>query len=190
MEQQETLTVNKETIKALSVDTRVKILKILSNKQQTLSDLANMTGLSVPTIKEHLEILETAELIKKIEEGRKWKYYHITEKGKGILYPETRRIWIALSLLGLSAVSVTIALVSMLNQKVSSLVAPRSAAMYESAQDTALKATAAAAAPIQQSFPLLPTIFFGVSVALLIIAIIYLLWDRKRKFNNKIRKIK
>ncbi|MEM4709416.1 MAG: winged helix-turn-helix domain-containing protein [Candidatus Diapherotrites archaeon] len=70
---------NKE-FKALASPTRTKILKALKERNYTATELATKLNLSTPTIKEHLNILEKTELIKAIDEGRKWKYYKLTEK--------------------------------------------------------------------------------------------------------------
>ena len=53
----------------------------------TLTELSKRLNLKGSTIKEHCTILLNAELIKKIDEGRKWKYYELTGKGKQIVTP-------------------------------------------------------------------------------------------------------
>jgi predicted transcriptional regulator len=84
------------TFKALAVDTRVDILKSLLKRQKTQTELANELNLSVVTIKEHLDKLSDANLVKKIDNGRKWKYYHLTEKARCVLFPERKKIWVLL----------------------------------------------------------------------------------------------
>jgi len=98
------LQLDKQSLKALANDTRVEILKQLDKRRYTHSELAGELELSVPTIKEHCEALVKAGLIERQEEGRKWKYYSLTKKGRGVLRPEELRIWIVLSMLVLSAV--------------------------------------------------------------------------------------
>ena len=38
-----------------------------------------------PTVKQHTTVLSGAGMVELIDEGRKWKYYSLTPKGKGIL---------------------------------------------------------------------------------------------------------
>lgn len=91
------ITLDRETFKALAVDTRVKILKILDERQHTLTDLAEELGMAPSTIKEHLDRLISAGLIKQIDKGMKWKYYRLTSKGKKILNPYEKKVWIVLA---------------------------------------------------------------------------------------------
>jgi len=73
---------DRETLKAVSSETRADILKILNKKDHTLSDISEKLKLSNPTVKEHLDILSRNQLIKKEDTDRKWKYYSLTSKGK------------------------------------------------------------------------------------------------------------
>lgn len=87
---------DKETFKALASETRVDVLKLLGKRRHMQSELASSLNLSVPTVKEHLSALEKAGLVERHDEGRKWKYYSLTSKGKGVLNPEEMKIWIVL----------------------------------------------------------------------------------------------
>jgi DNA-binding transcriptional ArsR family regulator len=78
---------NQESIKALSSDTRIAIMKLLFEKRMTLTELSAKIKLKASTLKAHCEILEVEGIIEKKEEGRKWKYYELTKKGKSILQP-------------------------------------------------------------------------------------------------------
>jgi DNA-binding transcriptional ArsR family regulator len=78
---------DKKSFKALSANSRVSILKKLTERRMTLTELSKRLNLKGSTIKEHCTILLNAELIKKIDEGRKWKYYELTGKGKQIVAP-------------------------------------------------------------------------------------------------------
>lgn len=92
------ITLNRETFKALAIDTRVKILKKLDeNYQLTLTDLADELDLAPSTIKEHLDKLLAVGLIKQVDRGTKWKYYRLTSSGKQILNPYEKRVWIVLA---------------------------------------------------------------------------------------------
>ena len=91
---------DRETFKALAADTRVSILKSLSKRRMTGAELASQVGLSPSTIKEHLDQLEKVRLIEQVDEGRKWKYYSLTFKGRQITTTErpSMRVWIVLGL--------------------------------------------------------------------------------------------
>jgi len=93
--------------RALSSDTRTGIIKLLNERNHTLSELSKKTALAAPTVKQHLSVLEQAGLIQCIDEGRKWKYYSLTKKGRRILEPEAGGnvlIVLALSIIGMAAV--------------------------------------------------------------------------------------
>ncbi len=92
------ITLDRETFKALAQDTRIAILKELEKRRKTQSELAKSLAMSVSTIKEHLDNLESVDLVKQIDEGYKWKYYELTKKGKKIITPSETKIWISLAL--------------------------------------------------------------------------------------------
>jgi len=91
------ITLDQESFKALASDVRVGILKRLDVRRETVTDLSNLLELSKPTLLEHLEKLQTAGLVKRIDEGRKWIYYELSDKGRKILHPERVAITLALS---------------------------------------------------------------------------------------------
>ena len=91
------ITLDRDTFKVLSADTRVAILKRLSERKQTLSDIAEAFEMSPSTIKEHLDKLVSAGLIKRQERDTKWKYYVLTDKGKQIIKPQETKVWILLA---------------------------------------------------------------------------------------------
>ena len=88
----EKVVLDKETFKALSVDSRLTVLKLLKLRRHTLSELAAELKLSQSTVKEHLAKLEEADLIKQMDEGRKWKYYRLTPKGKNVVDPREVKV--------------------------------------------------------------------------------------------------
>jgi len=101
------ITLDQESFKALASDVRVGILKVLDERRQTVTDLSNLMGLSKPTLLEHLEKLQAAGLVKRIDEGRKWIYYELSDKGRKILHPEKVSIVVALSsAVGLAAIGI------------------------------------------------------------------------------------
>jgi len=75
--------------KALASETRAGIIKLLKERNHTMTELSKKLGLSAPTIKQHLTVLGKAELIQELEEGRKWKYYKLTRKSKNIFLQES-----------------------------------------------------------------------------------------------------
>ena len=92
---EEQILIDKETLKAIAVDTRLNILKLLSKKKYTLSDISEILGFGNSTVKEHLDILSKAGLIKKEDTERKWKYYSLTFKGKMLIEPREKKVLFA-----------------------------------------------------------------------------------------------
>jgi len=90
------ITLDQESFRALASDVRVEILKRLDARRETVTDLSNLLTLSKPTLLEHLEKLQSAGLVKRIDEGRKWIYYELSVKGRKILHPERVAITLAL----------------------------------------------------------------------------------------------
>ena len=56
---------NNNLFKVLSSQTRVKIVKILLNREMHLSGLARELGISVPVISRHIKLLENVGLVRK-----------------------------------------------------------------------------------------------------------------------------
>ena len=71
-------------LKVLSSNTRLEILKHLSESQMTLTDLARVLDFCKSTVFEHLKKLYDAGLIYRIT-GRKWIYYRLSKQGFRIL---------------------------------------------------------------------------------------------------------
>jgi len=92
------ITLDQESFKALASDVRVGILKRLDVRRETVTDLSNLLSLSKPTLLEHLEKLQSAGLVKRVDEGRKWIYYQLSDKGRKILHPERVAITLVLGL--------------------------------------------------------------------------------------------
>ena len=78
--------------------TRIRILKLLKERRRILSDLAKELGLSKSTVHEHLKKLEEAGLVKRVDDGHKWIYFELTEKGSSLFHPVTKRITLLFSL--------------------------------------------------------------------------------------------
>lgn len=92
-------TLDRDSLKALSTDTRQDIIKLLSERPHTSSELSKKLNKHVTTISEHLDILEDAKLIRRKDTGNKWVYYTLTDKGEKIFKPAYYTWVITLSLI-------------------------------------------------------------------------------------------
>ena len=81
------ITLSTSEFKALSSESRTKILKLLEERNHTLTELSGKLEMASPTVKQHLNVLVESGLIELRDEGRKWKYYALTRKGKNITSP-------------------------------------------------------------------------------------------------------
>jgi predicted ArsR family transcriptional regulator len=86
------ITVDQKTLRSLGADTRVSILKQLSGKPMTQTELAAELKISPPAVNAHLHNLAEVSLVRQVDsQGRKWKYYELSEKGEAIIRPEGAR---------------------------------------------------------------------------------------------------
>ncbi|MDD5147950.1 MAG: winged helix-turn-helix domain-containing protein, partial [Candidatus ainarchaeum sp.] len=102
----DSITLSGNEFRALASETRVELIKLLQQRNHTLSELSQKTSLAAPTVKQHLSVLETAGLVELFDEGRKWKYYSLTRKGKKILSKEEPKnilIVLAAGIIGVAA---------------------------------------------------------------------------------------
>lgn len=125
----EKITLDKETFKVLSSDSRIKILKYLMKRRMTLSELSKVLDMKGSSVKEHLDSLVTAELIKKIDDGHKWKYYQLTRKGKDIVNPVEKKVYIVL---GLAIIGCVYSVYSMIGKQANNLLTTRAMGKTES----------------------------------------------------------
>lgn len=88
MEMEGKILLSSSELRALASDTRASIIKMLRERNYTLSEMSKKLSLAAPTVKQHLGILKEAEMIQELDEGRKWKYYCLTRKGKSIFSSE------------------------------------------------------------------------------------------------------
>jgi len=101
--------------KALASETRTGIIKLLRDRNHTLTEISRKLQLAAPTIKQHLGILEKAELIQELDEGRKWKYYCLTRKGRNIFSHDTPiNVLIVLGVTAVALVGLLYSFISML----------------------------------------------------------------------------
>ena len=80
---------DRKTIKALSADSRQSIMKMLAKRPCTAIQIAKATGKHVTTMTEHLDTLESSDLIRKKESTNKWVYYELTKKGEHLFKPQS-----------------------------------------------------------------------------------------------------
>lgn len=71
----------KESIKALGAETRQDILKLLSERPYTSTEMAKKLNKHVTTVKEHLSMLEKSGFINKSNNTNKFVYYELSSKG-------------------------------------------------------------------------------------------------------------
>jgi len=91
--------VDRDVLKVLSADTRMDIMKMLEEGARTPSFMGKHLNKSDATIIEHLNVMTKAGLVKRIEQpGKKWIFYTLTERGKGIVSSKSRRLIIILSM--------------------------------------------------------------------------------------------
>ncbi len=84
-------------IRMLDSKVRVEILKLLSRRRATVSELSRSLGMSKSTVLYHLMKLKEGGFVTRMENGeRKWVYYELSERGRQVL--KYRKINIALLL--------------------------------------------------------------------------------------------
>ncbi len=103
-----------EDVRVLLNKTRLSILKHLWQRKYTASELSKILSLAKPTVIYHLSILEKAGYVNRIEDGRKWVYYELTEFGR-----RTLRLKVVKVILTSSFVAFALVLISVLISTVS-----------------------------------------------------------------------
>jgi DNA-binding transcriptional ArsR family regulator len=96
---------DKNTIKALSVEQRQAIMKMLARRPYTASEIAKVTGRHVTTITQHLDVLEGSGLVRKKDSTNKWVYYTLTDRGERLFKPQSYS-WIVVLSLSIVLVSI------------------------------------------------------------------------------------
>ncbi|MBN3037752.1 MAG: winged helix-turn-helix transcriptional regulator [Candidatus Diapherotrites archaeon] len=89
---------DRSKIKLLASDTRADIIKSLSERRKTLTELSNELCLAPSSMTEQLKKLEDGGLVRKVDEKHKWKYYELTSESKDITSPSPN-IFVVLSTL-------------------------------------------------------------------------------------------
>lgn len=166
--------IDSKTIKALSAETRIRILKILRGSRRIAADISKEIGLAPSTVNEHLKLMEEAGLVRKNETGHKWIYYEITEKGKNMITPK-----MPISIILTLSLGIGLALFGGMSFFAANVFYQESgmaqSVMQESAK--AAEAAAAGAGAAQLSIPvpaadLLPVIILVVGAALIVFGLI------------------
>ncbi len=139
--------------RALASKTRASIIKLLKERNHTLTEMSKKLQLAAPTVKQHLGVLEGAELIQEMDEGRKWKYYSLTRKGKDIFSPETPvNVLIVLGITVVALVGMLYSFISMVGMQATAYAVtslPRGPAFIGEAEEVVAPATGADAATKQ-----------------------------------------
>ena len=186
---EEKVLIDRETLKAIAVDTRLNILKLLAKKKYTLTDLSEMLGLGNSTIKEHMDNLIKAGLVEKEETDRKWKFYSITLKGRRLVEPREIKVlfMFALSAIGAIASAIWFAMKVNLIEKVTVFGAAKTAetgrlmAAADMAQEKAVGTAQEQVATAVQAAGINPWIIFGMMVVLVGVSAFLLGYYMKKK---------
>jgi len=88
------IVLDRKTFETLAIDTRVNILKELRERRKTQAEIAKRMGLATSTVYEHLQKMADTGLIERKEDGHKWVYYSLTEKGRAIVAPSRTPIFV------------------------------------------------------------------------------------------------
>ena len=67
--------------KALADEKRLRIIKLLMNKEMCICELMVCLGMTQPNLSHHIEILENVGIVKRKKKG-KWAYCSIVDKNE------------------------------------------------------------------------------------------------------------
>jgi len=81
------IVLTKDTFEVLASETRLDILKTLSTRRMTITELADTLDLAKSTVHHHLQRLADAGLVAADDDGRAWVYYALTPEGRALLQP-------------------------------------------------------------------------------------------------------
>ncbi len=166
-----------ETIKALSYDTRLEILKVLSERNLTLSEISEELDLKPATIKEHLKKLLNSDLISKEDTDRKWKYYSLTKKGKKVVGKKEFNVKFMLFISSIISAAFGFLFV---RETFNFLSEPKEQATRTMVQETADDVLAESVAEVGIQFPWIYFVLFIISLLILGSLIGYKIFKVKR----------
>lgn len=115
--------VSKNELYALADESRIAILKKLVQRPHTLSELSMLLSIPKSSLLLHLKSLEASGLAIKKDEGRKWKYYELTNRGKEMVLGKSMLPSILLITSGCVALLSTIGVFVLLGKEISTLAA-------------------------------------------------------------------
>lgn len=183
---------DENVFKALSTKSRIQILKLLAKRQYTQKDIAEELKLSAPSVKEHLDILTKADLVKKEDTERKWKYFELSDKGHAIVHPEKTRITFVLVSFLLCTIASIVGFVGEIFSKASFgasrevLQAPMQEMVKAGSSDVVQASASAPVAPaVQSSQPIWPFIVLAIAIVLFIVLI--LLAFRNKRYLRRLK---
>lgn len=81
-----------DDLKAVSSPNRREILLSLKERRMTLTELSGKLGIKPSSSKQHLDVLGLGGFVRLVDEGRKWKYYELTDKGRNLFSAGNKRI--------------------------------------------------------------------------------------------------
>lgn len=172
------ITLDRETFKALASDTRLLVLKALDERQKTVTELAKQMDLNKSTLLEHLEKLEAAGLVQKVEQDveRKWVYWQLSWKGRRLLHPESIKVALLLS----TAVGSLAAGIAALWLWTKSGIAPE-----EPAGDARTMMAPPEGAPIEEPAAALDPMLLAVAIAFGLLAVLAVGWALRTRAKGR-----
>ncbi|AGK62106.1 hypothetical protein Asulf_02151 [Archaeoglobus sulfaticallidus PM70-1] len=72
-------------IRDIFTTSRSRILTKLEERPHTISELSKKTGYSKSTLAYHMEKLMEMGVVRRVEDGRKWVYYELTDEGRKLV---------------------------------------------------------------------------------------------------------
>lgn len=81
---------------AVAVARRFALVRALATRRQTVSELAEATGIAKSTAHVHLRVLRRHGLVSRHEDGRVWVYYELTPVGRSIATMDPLRLVVPL----------------------------------------------------------------------------------------------
>lgn len=173
--------IDKETMRILSVGTRVDILKQLKERQKMPSELSRALNKNKSTVSEHLTILTKAGLVTKTHQGKKWVYYSLTDKGRSFVSEKPVEAMVMLAVAVLAMVGGLFSMLSFQSMRLSSA----QAAIAEKTQITEAPAAGSpAAAPVAPPIISIPaadmTLYIGAAMILVSLAAFWIYWKKYR----------
>ena len=158
----------KEIVKALASDTKVAIMKSLTERRKMPAELSREKNLSPSTVNEHIKELERLGLVRRNATGHKWVYYELTDMGKSIVGRPKIPVQVFMMLcVGFVMIAASFASVSMLSGA--------GAPMFAIGQTPSIGAPSAGTegtVGAAQAFEMLPILIFVIGVIFIILAVL------------------